>query len=78
MSLVPEKLGSLMFKIGSFCLKRRRSRDRSKKEILIDITGLGICCQHFLEIRYGYQTGENREPEPSFNFRACVIFWACN
>ena len=58
---VLEKLGNLMFQIGSLWLKRRRSRDRSRKPILIDVTGLGICCQHFLEIWYGYQTGGNRE-----------------
>ena len=50
-----------MLQIGSLWLKGRRSRDESKKEILIHVTGLRICRQHFLEIWYRYQAGENKK-----------------
>ena len=57
-----ERLRNLIFWIGRFGSKGRRSWDGNKKIILIDITGLRICLQHFLEIWYGYLTGENGEP----------------
>ena len=42
-------------------LKGKRSRDGNQKEILINVKGLGISPQDFLEIWYGYQTGGNKE-----------------
>ena len=49
-----------MFQTGSFWLKRRGSWDENKKQLLIEVTGVGICRQHFLHICYGYLTEENR------------------
>ena len=48
MSLALEKLGHIMFKIQSLWLKGRRSKDGSRKSILIDVTGLRICLHHAL------------------------------
>ena len=62
MSKALEKLGNLRFQIGNLWLKGRRNGDENKKQILINITGLGIYHLHFLKIWYGYQTGGNREP----------------
>ena len=62
MSLALDKLGNLKFQIGSLWLKGRRSKDGSRKLILINVTRLGICSEHFLDIWYGCQTGGNREP----------------
>ena len=58
--VVPERLRNLHVPNRKHLVDREDGGN--KKILLINVTALRICHQHFLEIWYGYLTGEKEEP----------------